>query len=366
VAAESSVADEATCAAWARDEPALRAEIATLEAEWRERGYREEYEVAQATIAALGVKDPRLQWDRWSRNFDFFLDSQMDLASQAAFCPTTYSPGNVVDSSGWLDFRLTGAEVDQLIKDAPEELRTRLGQASADTIISAVSFTCTTVGVKRPWLDENVFRTPIWRFADQARRLSDGGSPPRGEWPYYVSGLVLVRNVAVVTSSVPPPGPQSGPDVGPVVRDHRGGGIGGPGRVIRPRPVEEMGRPMVRDHRSPAMTAAPFAMAMAPTAAPPVAAASDAEGRFDRRLVMSEHAVAKPRPETMAALRAAQVQRLDRPIPAVASLAPVAGAPLSLTDEVLFLAVICKPLQECPNPDLTLFAQPRVQEETHA
>src|SRR4029450_12130503 len=100
------------------------------------------------------------------------------LARQTAFCPTPYSPGDVVDSSGWIDFRLTGAEVAQLIKDAPDELRTRLDQPAAGTTIANVSFACTTVGVNRPWFDKDVFRVRTWRFADQTRRLSDGGSPP--------------------------------------------------------------------------------------------------------------------------------------------------------------------------------------------
>jgi hypothetical protein len=349
VAAESTAADEATRTAWARDEPALRAEIATLEADWRARGFRDEIETAQATIAALGAKDPVLQWDRWSRNFDFFLDSRVDLASQTAFCPTTYSPSDVVDSSGWIDFRLTGAEVAQLIKDAPDELRTRLDQPSAGTTIANVSFACTTVGVNRPWFDKDVFRVRTWRFADQTRRLSDGGSPPRGEWPYYVAGLVLARNVAVVTAT-----PLPGTGEGPVVRDHRGAAGAGGGVVVRPDPAEGPGRPVIRDHRSAMVAAAPLAVAAAPAAA---SFAVSAEGPVDRRLVATERQVTMPSAATMATLRAAQIHRLDRPIPAVAGFAQAASTPAALTDEVLFLAAILKPVGECPNPDPVLFTK---------
>lgn len=368
VAAESSAADDATRVAWARDEPALRAEITTLETDWRDRGFRDEIETAQATIAAIGAKDPVLQWDRWSRNFDFFLDSRVDLASQAAFCPTTYSPGDVVDSSGWIDFHLAGEEVEQLIKDAPGELRARLDQPSAGTTISSVSFACTTVGVNRPWADDpkSLFGSRIWRFADQTRRLSDGGSPPRGEWPYYVAGLVLARNVAVVTSTPPPDPvtttPQSGPAAGPIVRDHRGaGGVAGGVTVVRSGPAESPGRPVVRDHRTLLMAAAPAAEGAAPPAsagAPAAArAAVGAEGRFDQRLVVTQRQVTMPPAATMATLRATQVHRLDRPIAAVAGLAQAAGTPASLTDEVLFVAFICKPVPECPNPDPALFGK---------
>jgi hypothetical protein len=363
VAAESPAADDATRAAWSRDEPALRAEITTLETDWRDRGFRDEIESAQATIGAIAAKDPVLQWDRWSRNFDFFLDSRVDLASQAAFCPTTYSPSDVVDSSGWIDFHLAGAEVEQLIKEAPGDLRSRLDQPSAATTISKVSFACTTVGVKRPWADEGVFAARIWRFADQTRRLSDGGSPPRGEWPYYVAGLVLARNVAVVTSTPQPdpvtPTPQ--PGSGPVVRDHRGGGGAAGGVTVRPGPAEGLGRPVVRDHRTFAPAAAPavaFAAPPAAAGAPAMARlAAGPEGRFDQRLVVADRQVTMPSASTMAILRATQVRRLDRPIAAVAGLAQAAGAPASLTDEVMFLAFICKPLPVCPNPDLALFGK---------
>jgi len=354
VAAESPAADDATRAAWSRDEPALRAEITTLETEWRDRGFRDEIESAQATIAAIAAKDPVLQWDRWSRNFDFFLDSGVDLASQAAFCPTTYSPSDVVDSSGWIDFHLAGSEVEQLIKEAPADLRSRLDQPSAATTISKVSFACTTVGVKRPWADECVFSSRSWRFAEQTRRLSDGGSPPRGEWPYYVGGLVLARNVAVLTST-----PQSGP--GPIVRDHRGDGGAGGGVTVRPGPAEDPGRPIVRDHRTFAPAAAPaiaFATPPAGASAPAAArVAVDAEARFDQRMVVADRQVTMPSAATLATLRATQIHRLDRPMTDVAGLAPAAGAPASLTDEILFLAFICKPLPVCPNPDPALFGK---------
>lgn len=109
------------------------------------------------------------------------------------------------------------------------------------------------------------------------------------------------------------------------------------------------------------MAAAPAAEGAAPPAsagAPAAArAAVGAEGRFDQRLVVTQRQVTMPPAATMATLRATQVHRLDRPIAAVAGLAQAAGTPASLTDEVLFVAFICKPVPECPNPDPALFGK---------
>ena len=102
------------------------------------------------------------------------------------------------------------------------------------------------------------------------------------------------------------------------------------------------------------VAAAPLAVAAAPTAA---SFAVSAEGPVDRRLVATERQVTMPSAATMATLRAAQIHRLDRPISAVAGFTLAASTPAALTDEVLFLAAILKPVGECPNPDPALFAK---------
>jgi len=266
-----------------------------------------------------------LQWDAWSQNLNFFLKSQTDVVSGQEFCLTSYTPADVVDSAGWIKLDYSGAQFEQLIKDAPEELRSRLDPSGSGPTVAKASFACTSVGIIRSWFDSEIFRARFWRFADAARLLSDGGSPPRGDWPYYVSGLVLARNVSVELASTQPV----------AVRDHRI-----PAGVV------------VRDHRTPGLFAArmdgPGPMAAAFVAAPPV--------RFERRMLIAGEADVKPPPaEVLATLRATQVTRLQRTMVAVAGFIPPPATPAPASDEILILAFICSPVLKCPNPDPALF-----------
>ena len=326
IAAESPTATDAVKAAWTQDEPALRREIETLEKDWRSQGFRSEVESAQATLDMLGSRGPSLQWDRWTQNFRSFLDSRTDAASEARFCPTTYTPANVVDSAGWIDFVISGAEFQHLIGEAPPPLRARLDPSGTGPAVSRVSFASTTVGVTRPWIDMGIFRADFWRFADGNRVLSDGGSPPRGEWPAYVAGLVLARHVVVDSAPQPHTPAGTGPTRvgGAVVRDHRTGGARG--LPVRGGPAVQVRR---RGRR-------------------PVP--------FERRiLVPPRRQIVAPAPQALAMLHATQVTRLDRPVAAVAGLTQSPAKPTPARDEVYILAFICRTLPKCPNPDPKLF-----------
>ncbi len=352
--AESSEPGDELRAAWEADEPGLRAEIVTFEEEWNEKGFRREVEAAKATLSALSTKDASLQWDRWSQSLKFFLDSQTDIESQARFCPTTYTPADIVDSEGWIDTRMSGAEFSRLVKSAPAELSTRLNPSGVVPPVASISFACATIGVTRPWLDSSIFRAPFWRFSDSTRRLSDGGSPPAGEWPAYVSGLVLARNITVVAEEPPPVQPPPPP---PAASDDRPRDRPRPAVVVRPhrRVVvrdERVGdRPRMRDHRTVRRDAEPRRVRATSITGSMVA-------RFEGRRLVRPQRPAIRRPERFqAALRSAQVQRLARPVPPAAGLVSTSIPGSAENDEVLVLALICTPLQRCPNPDPALFGK---------
>jgi len=183
---------------WTRDEPVLLKQVTDAEQDWATAGHRAEVEEAQRVLQELSSRSPLLVWSGYRRLFDPDLPEVFFRTSPdgSVYLPTAYAPSDVIGIR-WPTITVTREELRSLAGGAPEALRSRLASSTAGDDIDVVTFEYSAVTVQRPWCAPGVFASRAWRFHHPARVLSDGATPPTGECTAYVSGLVLARNIAV-------------------------------------------------------------------------------------------------------------------------------------------------------------------------
>ena len=328
-------ADPAVQAQWRNvDEPRLRAAVQAVQDAWDAKGYKAQVEAAQAVQEACAAKSPALQWQAWSDAFNPGLD-ELTAPDGSTFALAAYSPFDILASDGWPTFTLSGPEIQQLVAQAPTELKNIFQPDPAAPSVSSLSFEFCAATVSRSWCHPDVFSARFWRFPDPAELLSDGATPPQGECPAYITGVVFARNVVVTDAPVggvvrpPRPLPIFPPillrpvlpvtPVTPVV----------PVKPVTPIvPVKPLPRPL------PEPRPEPFAVTVARPAALPV---------------MSPVTVGRLNTGTFKMLPFDPV--LSPPAPS-GTEPPPAGQPPS--GDVSILAFICTRLPRCPNADPTL------------
>jgi hypothetical protein len=109
-------------------------------------------------------------------------------------------PSDVTDSDGWTRIVLDRQLIDDRSQQSSPATRAWLeqrglldpfaGTGVRGTTLSAEIFLLT---LQRTWFEPEVFRNRLWRWDDAP--LSDGGNPPQGLLPAYVTRLVLVRKL---------------------------------------------------------------------------------------------------------------------------------------------------------------------------
>lgn len=185
------------------EEPRLRAEIMFIETLWETQGHKVDIEEAQARVAELGAKSPRITWNEWRGMFNPDIDALTDL-NGISFYPSCFTPANALEEGAWQTFSLCGDEVRALVEQASPDLRSRLSVNSGASEIASLSFEFSSVAIVRPWFVPNVFSARFWRLNDSSTLLSDGGDPPSGFCTAYVTAVVFSRNVKIKAASAPP------------------------------------------------------------------------------------------------------------------------------------------------------------------
>lgn len=168
-------------------EPALAAQLDAAAQSWIIEGFKDTIETAIGRITALRSKSPAVTWQGYRSVFDPGPGST-DWATAidgTPYAPTGFVPASILDAP-WTKLSLSAAE---------------LGDTSAEDAIVAVSFEYAVARVSRPWLDEEVFASTVWRNPPRGA-LSDGGAPPAGACPSYVQQVVFARSIEV-TRKVP-------------------------------------------------------------------------------------------------------------------------------------------------------------------
>jgi hypothetical protein len=241
-----------------------------------------------------------------------------------------------------------------LLNEAPAELRARFTADSASSSVASLTFEFSSAAILRPWFVSEAFRARFWRFADASRILSDGGTPPKGVYPAYVTAIIFARRVTVEEKRAEP-GPAANPFDGfrftVAVKD--------PERLTRISPEALI----AAQPRRVSVTSPTMNIRMAEAVSPTTATMRVAKPQVTRAADMSA-AVARPVAAQAVAARPIRlstvaVTRLPQPsAPSTAPTAPVPSPPSSPLatpdDSIYILAFICKAVPKSPDPDLTL------------
>ncbi|HEY9748599.1 MAG TPA: hypothetical protein V6C63_07965 [Allocoleopsis sp.] len=176
------------------EEPTLRAQISDRLSQWIVDGYKNEVEAAQAKFVSLGARSPVATIQEWRNLFIAEIDTVTSAVDLSSALSSSFSPSNALAEGAWQSFKLTEAEVNALVAEAPAELRSRLGVTNAS--IASLTFEFSSATVLRPWFNSDVFKTRFWRFPD-GRVLCNGATPPSGVCPAYVTALVFARKLVI-------------------------------------------------------------------------------------------------------------------------------------------------------------------------
>jgi hypothetical protein len=336
------------------DGPQLRAAITEIELAWEVAGRRSDIEAAQHTVRTLNERSPATAWGGFLARFDPSLpDLSLYTAPDGArYAPTGLLPAAVAETA-WPEIRLDRAQLDALAASADDELRQALG-GDSDRSVVEVSFEYTSASLQRPWFSSELFDARYWRLPTSSEELSDGGQPPQGLCPAYVTAVVLARNVVVRRTITPGKSAGPKPDLG---------FLGG----ARLRPVAA---PTPADLRvTQAVTAALPQSARVSGAREPRAGTV---ARDHRTATVRDHRTAKVRDHRTATVRdhrsisgavaAPFIVRLpleqvliERPVPELAEPDDGWSTEETPADETYVLAFIAKRLGRTPDPDPKLF-----------
>ncbi|HJY26709.1 MAG TPA: hypothetical protein VJ306_01650 [Pyrinomonadaceae bacterium] len=136
-------------------------------------------------------------------------------------------PSDVTDADGWTRITLDRESIEQRSRESSPATQAWLKQRDLlDAIekagVRAISLSAEIFPLTpdRPWLEPEVFSNRFWHWDDAP--LSDGGDPPHGLLPAYVTRLILVRHLQIELDVAPSAQPSGGmaafaPGVPPVV-----------------------------------------------------------------------------------------------------------------------------------------------------
>lgn len=193
-------ADPAVVAAWKNGgQAAATAEVEAAESDWENKGYKAAVEQALQTEKTLGALSPQLKWSQWTAQCNPAIDFPTNPGSGAQFGATLFEPFDVATAATWPSFSIAGADIPNLVGQAPAELAGIFGGTTGTSEIVSIAFEYCSVAVSRSWFSSQLFTSRFWKFSDPTLQLSDGNDPPAGEWPAYVTAVVLARNI-VITS----------------------------------------------------------------------------------------------------------------------------------------------------------------------
>jgi hypothetical protein len=355
------------------DEPALRAKIAEAEANWENKGNKAAVEQAQKAVTDVTAQSPQLVWRDWSSKFIPEVDLQTD-PEQNTFALTGFLPNNAIEQKDWPSFTLNAFEIGRLVGQAPKELAGIFGELPSTSEIESISFEYRSVGLERPWLEPKVFSARFWKPTDPSAQLSDGGDPPKGDWPAYITAIVFARNIVLhVRAASGPPAPvqlRALPSITQRVQFVAQPAPGGGAPVLKP--VVAAAPTAVRVPPPPSVARPAVMMRAKLATATPTMHAAVALAATAPHTVTRDHRSASPTAAAVVRLNPALLSTLKVAHPIVVSPPPARTPPPQPSPTpppqpsptpppspepeqgVSILAFVCKRLPRCPNPDPAL------------
>ena len=173
-------------------------EIDNLKIEWASQGCRMDIEKNLAIVKNFEASCPSIVWKELSAAYNKDIALQKSL-SNSQFAPTYLFPFDVLKED-WSKIIIGQEEIASLCNNASAELKSRYPFAEAEDDIQSISFEYRSVLVERPWLNENVFKSKLWRFP-LSKQISYGPGSFKGRFPAYVCALLLSRNFTVTYQS---------------------------------------------------------------------------------------------------------------------------------------------------------------------
>jgi hypothetical protein len=345
-------------------EASARAAVQAAESDWETKGYKAQVEQAQVVERTLGAQSPQLKWGAWSALCNPDIDFPTS-PSGGVFGPTLFNPSNVVQQANWPSFSITGGDIPSLISQAPSELKNLFGTMTGTSTIDSLSFDYCSVGLTRPWFRPELFSSRFWRFPDSGVQLSDGKSPPSGDWPAYICAVVFARNITLKTVTPGPTPPPSQvlrnfPVLSPTFLKTA------PQSAPRPMPLYlRSGIELARSEAAaPTTVAAVNADRMATSALPAAASQAKVIRPVETTISVSAASAVPTRADAMALNPVLSVRLNAATFSMAASQAAAAGnaapqpTPTAQTQpvssDISVLAFICKALPKCPDPDPSL------------
>lgn len=343
----SASTDPSALANWQQTgEPIARARVAAAENDWETKGLKAQVEQAQQTQETYMAQSPALQWGNWNASYIPDIDLPKDPTTNASFAPTVFSPYDITEGD-WPQFSINSAEIPNLISSAPQELKNIFDVTSPTSTIDSLTFEYCSVALSRTWCRSEVFSSRFWRFADPAVQLSDGNTPPAGEWPAYISAVVFARNIVVTTHSAGTVQTQPLHTL-PVFQPtsvHLAQPVHTPvvAQPVRTPVTQPLRAPVTMIPRSPVFRSPTVTRAQAFSTAETIVAERPATIAINPALRARLMASTFPRVAVQPAAIVAQVPTTPAPT-------PVAPA----NNQISILAFVCKRLPKCPNPDPSL------------
>jgi hypothetical protein len=202
--------------------------IQTALQDWKNKGYKDVVESALAKRNGLVSADPNL----WFQD----LSNTYSAAEESPDTPDQFEPVSLLPSYSswstlsWTPISLSGSDIQNLQTTsqihnfqpadaagigAAVEFQGIIGgaihtdlesQAHANGPIMSIKAEVLRVYLDRPWLDDLVFRSKIWRWSHAAplasTLISDGATPPGSAFhdilmPYVPTSILVARNVQI-------------------------------------------------------------------------------------------------------------------------------------------------------------------------
>ncbi len=132
------------------------------------------------------------------------LSQILDLNSMGiGFYTTFYSPIDAFDTDfSWNTITLNSEEINELVKNAPVELKEIFWSNNEKSDIIEVWLEYKEVAVLRPWFKPEFFTSKCWKLANNSL-VSDGETPRKGIIPAYITNMIVARRVKVKRKKTP-------------------------------------------------------------------------------------------------------------------------------------------------------------------